>query len=987
MATFYSNKDTRGYTLELDVSYGVYNIANNTTPVTYALYLRHTNTSWSDSDLNWSINIGGQTKSGTWSPTTSPGLNRRVTIPNASGTFTITHDTNGTKTILISASTTTGRASLYSPLSHSLSGSMTLPTIPRYTTITSLTSSSVHRSGFTVSFTTANTIDQWAWQLKEGSGDYGSWTTINGDRTNGSQAFSGLKANTTYTINVGVRRKDSQLWTYKEISVKTLVIAKPTALNATEITRSTFKINVTADQSISGFGYSLDDGATWSGKIAASGTTGSIAITGRSPGTNYKVRVRVYDGVHTASFSGASTQLSVTTLSAASPNKPVLTARTGTTLNFNWSSNRTVTNVKYKHWYSDDWQSLGADFSPRSSGSIAVSELVAGTQYAIYISVKDEVSGAWSAASEVLTASTFGLSKITSYDTIVDTNSVKTLKIEPEHPNFRHNVKLQMWADNQSWLDIRTWTNTEGTTYYLSPAEVTLIENNRTTSDKLVVRYSVEHLWGVGGPVQGTSYSNQSEWTLVDVLPTLGTNSSYLDVNTNSSLVTWKGGNQRILRNYSIVRYVVGTANAIKGAKLSHAIVTVLDKSYRVNFSAGLTTHTGLIINGSTINTSGNVIAKIEIFDSRGKSVSRDLTIIMVNYLPPQVITSTTQRVSNFEKRTYLQFEAKYFEVSNGTSQVNSLTAHYRTRKKGTTTWSTYTLITHTNGSTKDGFRHVSTNQDMNEFDNTAEFEVEIRIKDWLPGYYYEATYILKGLELLAFHEDRLQVGVPIIDTLSTRPYLFAAGMSGNVFSNLLGNGSQFRSDMVSLQAMHVDNGTDIFSLPGGFYRLGGTGVYTNRPFPSGYLIVVEDNTNTSRKMIYAMDYTGKVYIYNNYTDNNLSWLQLVTKDSPPETVNLTLATGWTVNTGFGPNLQAKKDATGLVSIAGVVAKTTSVVAGEIIATLPEGMRPSNRCLFSVTGPNYVPSEIEVTALGEIKIRTARTMYAYLSLANIIFHV
>lgn len=131
MATYYSTRDSRGYRLELDVVAGTQSIPNNTTIVSYTLYMSTGNIAFADSDVNWSINIDGKTASGKWTPTTATAYNSRIAIPSGSGTFTITHTADGTKTISISASSTTSRASSWSPLAQSLSGSMVLTTIPR----------------------------------------------------------------------------------------------------------------------------------------------------------------------------------------------------------------------------------------------------------------------------------------------------------------------------------------------------------------------------------------------------------------------------------------------------------------------------------------------------------------------------------------------------------------------------------------------------------------------------------------------------------------------------------------------------------------------------------------------------------------------------------------------------------------------------------------------------------------------------------------
>lgn len=86
--------------------------------------------------------------------------------------------------------------------------SFTLPTIPRYASITSFSVAKRDETSVTFNWKANATIDYVWYSTNDGS----SWTGYNTpDGTSGSFTVSGLSANTTYNFKLRVRRKDSQL--------------------------------------------------------------------------------------------------------------------------------------------------------------------------------------------------------------------------------------------------------------------------------------------------------------------------------------------------------------------------------------------------------------------------------------------------------------------------------------------------------------------------------------------------------------------------------------------------------------------------------------------------------------------------------------------------------------------------------------------------------------------------------------------------------
>ena len=146
-----------------------------------------------------SVTVGSASQSNSGSFTLAPSK----TITLFSKTFTVSHNSDGTKSVKISVNV--GGNVIYANGSQTV----TLDTIPRYATVSQSLSS---KTETTASITwTSNAIVDYIWySTNNGS----SWSGINvADGTSGTYTISGLSANTTYQIKTRVRRKDSQLTT------------------------------------------------------------------------------------------------------------------------------------------------------------------------------------------------------------------------------------------------------------------------------------------------------------------------------------------------------------------------------------------------------------------------------------------------------------------------------------------------------------------------------------------------------------------------------------------------------------------------------------------------------------------------------------------------------------------------------------------------------------------------------------------------------
>ena len=114
------------YSLRLEVEESSYSIANNTSSVSWKLYLISTTYNF----YSWSFKIKPSVDGEVYNKSESRSISKNTTLLIASGSKTITHNSDGSKKISCSASVSATGAS-YLPGNISVSGTLNLTNIPR----------------------------------------------------------------------------------------------------------------------------------------------------------------------------------------------------------------------------------------------------------------------------------------------------------------------------------------------------------------------------------------------------------------------------------------------------------------------------------------------------------------------------------------------------------------------------------------------------------------------------------------------------------------------------------------------------------------------------------------------------------------------------------------------------------------------------------------------------------------------------------------
>jgi hypothetical protein len=546
--------------------------------------------------------------------------------------------------------------------------------------------------------------------------------------------------------------------------------AKITSFSLDSATRNSFRVNWATDKNVNRVEYKIGSGS-WIAGSTSTAKSGNFTVSGRSAGTTYSVTIRVRAA--DSNLWTESSAKSISTVAAAKGNTPTLSSTTCIQAVMNWTSTQTCINVQYRIG-SGSWQSTGSNFSARTSGSFTITGLSPNTSYSISIRVLDAVHSSWSGASGARSIKTYRLT--TAGAPNFNTGSSFTVALSRETSNLYHDVTLQFWHDNQSWADVATLTNqTSSVTFNLTSAQLNQIYNGRTSSKTAATRLRIVNRWGSSGTVQGTSYSSQGTLTIVNANPSI-TSVTYKDI--NSTIQAILGDDQKILRNKSDLRVISGQATSQKGATLKYLTVSIGGKDTRVSISG--TSVNNVNINVGKVNQSANQTAVLTVTDSRGYTASKSFTVQMLDYVEPQFLQASANRLNNYEKPSYINVEARRTIVKPADVDVNEIYLRYRIKQNPSGEYGNYIDLITEDSYTSGIYQNFNVNQYMSDYPNDQSYTIELGIKDKFTDWNNILITLTEGIALMTFMKDRVEVGVPLYLNGHLQPIIMRSSSQWN---------------------------------------------------------------------------------------------------------------------------------------------------------------------------------------------------------------
>lgn len=269
------------YSFYIEWSESDIDIANNTSKVTATAYISCSKHNAWQSGLGQKLVIDGTEFTETISVDLDPG----VTVTLVSGSKTITHDSDGSKSITISADCDLPYGDSWGPDWGSASGTAVLTTIPRYMDYVYVSQRAKSSSSISLDWSCSHARDWTQYSINGGSWkdaqDY-----VYSENKSGYFAIGGLSPNTTYSIRVRVRRTDSGLWSSSSsLSVKTYAKTIPT-ISLSSKTVNSITVSSGCNVSVSSTKYILRH---YDGNWGSWQT--SPTFTGLSPNSTYVIQV------------------------------------------------------------------------------------------------------------------------------------------------------------------------------------------------------------------------------------------------------------------------------------------------------------------------------------------------------------------------------------------------------------------------------------------------------------------------------------------------------------------------------------------------------------------------------------------------------------------------------------------------------------------------------------------------------------------------
>lgn len=218
-----------------------------------------------------------------------------------------------------------------------------------------------------------------------------------------------------------------------------------------------------------------------------------------------------------------------------------------------------------------------------------------------------------------------------------------------------------------------------GTTFKLKGETIQYLYNYMKRSKTVLIGMVIE-TWN-GSTKIGESVELTKTCRITDCDPKI---ESYSYLDTNSETVKITNDNQKIIRHMSNLRINLTNLTSYKGAELSKCTVTInnITKSFsNISGTSIESTH----LDFGTLDISEDTNAVITLTDTRGNSVTHELSISIYDYILLS-INATIKRVQPTTGEVGIEFSGNYFNGSFGNVN-NQLTINWKYRESGQEDW------------------------------------------------------------------------------------------------------------------------------------------------------------------------------------------------------------------------------------------------------------------------------------------------------------
>ena len=377
-------------------------------------------------------------------------------------------------------------------------------------------------------------------------------------------------------------------------------------------------------------------------------------------------------------------------------------------------------------------------------------------------------------------------------------------------------------------------------TFNLTDSERNILRAACPNSNTLDVYFIIKSI------MNGDTYYSKKLVTMsvVNGNPTI-TNAQYYDTNADTIAVTQDA--TKIVQALSTVEFKFGTLTALKYATLVSVSITINGTTVTESLSGTTVTNRTKAI--GTLNVTSDLVATVDLVDSRGNHTTQNITLSIYGWSVPTGAVNLA-RINNFETDCTLKVQASWSSIDG----QNAVTIKYQIKKTSESTYGAEVTIN--NNTTY-----------VVQMDNAYEWDVRVKITDSIGG---TSTYNLtvgKGIPIIFF--DRLH-----------------RSMSLNCFPT--------HDDCIEVNKV-VTTGSYVAQLPAGTTMSSGSKTFTDDGYSGVMIIGRVTNTGSHHSRLIPKVTLSSTDMRYCITDEN----NYITFDLKVENGDITVTFGTKSSTGY----------------------------------------------------------------------------------------
>ena len=735
MATINGSTSSAYWTFKLEVAETAVSAINNTSTVQVTAYVgRAANAGASyitGANFNIPITANGSQQTLTYKNSGTINISAGAWFSLGSKAWTVTHNSDGTKTIGVSATFTNS----VSPSSGSASGNVTLTNIDRTGPYVTITATVLSSSSLKIKGTANKACNKWEYTL---NGTYwATYSTTSG--TTAETTITGLASRYYTPIAVRATRTDNGISATSTVTSADLTLPTVSA-TATPMSSTSIKIRGAANVNCNKWEYTLDGGTHWTTYSTTNGSTAETTITGLASAnyTNIKVRAKRTDNGLTNTSGTVSADIRLPTVTLTVSNV------TANSLQILASSSATANEWLYSLNNGSTWNQYST--AEGTNANVTVTGLEPNTTYQIKVKAKKKTNSLYGQSS-TSSVKTLGASVITNVSTVVIDATAPTVSIRMTVYDSLYTHILQIKQNNTVLATYTILTSTLGTNdiaLSLSDEQTDILGAMTTQKEFSATYVLTTYLDGtqIGSP---STFSAVIMTTADNSAPTF-TAFTHADTNATTTAVT--ENNQLYIQGKSTMTISCTAATAKNEASIVSYMATLGDK--RVTSST-------TTINFGTVKESGKLT--VTAIDSRGYATFVEADVVVIPYINIMTNRYSIRRENEVEDNLVILFEGAISPVNvENVAKNYFVQARYRYKRVTSDSWSAYSTIANVT-STSSSFSYYTL--DWIDLDSDYDWDIQIEVSDRLSTNTFNVV-VNKGKPLVSFRSQKIGVNTNI---------------------------------------------------------------------------------------------------------------------------------------------------------------------------------------------------------------------------------